>query len=133
MKHTCPGIVYSIGLSPASAAAARKSLEILQASPQRVAALKSRSAYFLTLAKQQGFDTAGSSSTPIVPVILGSSFRALKASRLMHQQGISVQPILYPAVPEASARLRFFITALHTLDELSATINALVQVRDQLD
>ena len=133
LRHTCPVIVFSIGLSPASAAAALKALQILQETPDRIATLQARAAYFLTLAKQRGFNTGESGETPIVPVVLGNSLKALRASRMMHERGISVQPILHPAVAEEGARLRFFINCLHTNDQLTTTVKTLASVLEELD
>jgi len=41
------------------------------------------------------------------------------------QQGIDAQPILYPAVPESASRIRFFITANHTEEQIRHTVEVL--------
>jgi 8-amino-7-oxononanoate synthase len=46
------------------------------------------------------------------------------ASALL-EQGIHVQPILYPAVPERQARLRFFLSSEHSVNDLDTTIDAI--------
>jgi 8-amino-7-oxononanoate synthase len=48
-----------------------------------------------------------------VPVVTGSSIRAGLLAQALFARGINAQPILYPAVPERAARLRFFVTAGH--------------------
>ncbi|HEX5106761.1 MAG TPA: aminotransferase class I/II-fold pyridoxal phosphate-dependent enzyme, partial [Pirellulaceae bacterium] len=128
IKYTCPGVIYTIGLAPASAGAALAALRKLKAHPERVTTLAERARDFLSLARERGFYTGDSRGTAIVPVILGNSLHALAASRLMHERGISVQPILHPAVPESGARLRFFISALHTPEQLRTTADALADV-----
>lgn len=133
MKLTCPGIVFSIGLSPSSASAALKALQLLQEDPQRVATLQVRAAFFLTLCRQRGLNTGTSSESPVVPVIIGNSLKALKASRMMHERGVSVQPILHPAVSEEKARLRFFISCLHSNEQLSTAVEHLANVLKELD
>ena len=133
LRYTCPGVIFTIGLSPASAAAARYVIRHLQENPERVAALHARAEYFLALCKEHDFDTGSCQNTPIVPVILGKSIHALKSARLMDERGISVQPILYPAVSEAEARLRFFINALHTEAQLATTIETLAAVLEEID
>ena len=40
-------------------------------------------------------------------------------------RGVDAQPILYPAVPEAAARIRFFITANHTAEQIERTVATL--------
>jgi 7-keto-8-aminopelargonate synthetase-like enzyme len=42
-------------------------------------------------------------------------------------RGINVQPILYPAVPERTSRLRFFISAAHTDAQIDDTIAILTE------
>ena len=66
---------------------------------------------FLNEARARGLCTGLSENTPVVPVIIGNSAHALRLSRQLFERGINVQPILYPAVEESGARLRFFITA----------------------
>ena len=71
--------------------------------------------------------------TAVVPVILGNSLHALQASQAMFERGINVQPILHPAVEESAARLRFFITARHTEEQIRLTIEALAEVLMKID
>lgn len=133
MKHTCPGVIFTLGLSPASTAAALTVFRKLKENPERVATLQARAAYFLQLAKQRGFNTGDSRDTAIVPVILGNSLHSLRASRMMHERGVSVQPILHPAVSEEGSRLRFFINALHTDEQLEKTVETLAGVLREID
>lgn len=125
LKYTAPGFVYSVGLSPPNAAAALASIELLEAEPQRVERLRYNSSLFLSLAQQAGLNTGMSDSTPIIPVIVGNSMHALAISQELFAGGINVQPIMYPAVEEAAARLRFFITATHTDEQIHETIRQL--------
>jgi 8-amino-7-oxononanoate synthase len=128
LKYTCPGVIYTVGLAPSSAAAALTAIRKLKAGSERVAALQARSREFLSLAKERGFHTGASSGTPIVPVILGNSLQTLAAARRLHERGISVPPIIHPAVREEGARLRFFISALHTPEQLRISADVLAEV-----
>lgn len=122
LKYTAPGFVYSVGLSPPNTAAALTSLRLLQEDASRVADLQHVSATFLKLAKSCGLNTGFSNNTPVIPVIIGNSMASLVLSRRLYEQGINVQPILYPAVEEEKARLRFFMTALHTEEQIQRTV-----------
>ena len=124
LKYTVPGFVYSIGLPPAAAGAALGALRVLDREPERVERLHANSRLFLQLAREAGLDTGSSGGTAIVPVILGSSINALRLSRALFARGINVQPILYPAVEERAARLRFFISCRHTPEQIHRTIEA---------
>jgi 7-keto-8-aminopelargonate synthetase-like enzyme len=48
----------------------------------------------------------------------------VRLSNALLQKGINVNPILYPAVPEELARLRFFVTVDHTDDQIRYAVDA---------
>ncbi len=135
LKYTAPGFVYSVGLSPPNAAAALAALHLREGEPERVAQLSENSALFLRLAEEAGLDTGHSMGTPVVPIIVGNSRDALLLSRRLFERGINVQPILYPAVEESAVRLRFFITCLHSeqqiRDTVAATAEELASIREE--
>ncbi len=126
LRYTAPGFVFSVGLPPSSAAAALESINVLESQPERVDVLKARSELFLSLAKSAGLDTGASGGTAVIPVITGNSLVALRLSHRMFSDGVNVQPILYPAVDESAARLRFFMTSLHSEDQIRFTVERLV-------
>lgn len=127
LKYTSPGFVFSVGIAPANAAAALESIRILEDEPERVEQLQARSRLFLRLAQWHGLDTGYSANSPVVPVILGNSALALQLSQALFERGINVQPILYPAVEERAARLRFFLTARHSEQQIRHTVEVLVK------
>ncbi len=133
LKYTVPGFVYSVGLPPAAAGAALGAIELLRREPERVGKLRDNARLFLQLAKEAGLNTGLSGDTAIVPVILGNSMTSLRLSRALFTRGINVQPILYPAVEEQAARLRFFITSRHTHDQIRRTITALQEELTKID
>lgn len=118
LRYSAPGFVYSVGLPPPVAAAALASLEVMAAEPERVAKLQANGARFLAAARAHGLDTGPSIGTAIVPIMTGSSIVAARAADALFARGVNVQPIIYPAVPEQGARLRFFISSLHEEEQL---------------
>ncbi|MDX1944844.1 MAG: aminotransferase class I/II-fold pyridoxal phosphate-dependent enzyme [Pirellulaceae bacterium] len=133
LKYTAPGFVYSVGMPPSAAAAAVAALQVLKSEPQRVAKVQANSSLFLRLAREKGLNTGWSNNTPVVPVILGNSLHALALSRALFQRGINVQPILYPAVEEEKARLRFFITAAHSDEQIRRTVDTVAEELAKID
>ena len=133
LKYTSPGFVYSVGISPPNAAAALASLRLVEEEPERVARLAENSRLFLNLAREQGLNTGMSRDSAVVPVILGNSLHSLQLSQALFARGINVQPILYPAVEESAARLRFFITALHTDQQIRDTVAAVADELGKID
>jgi 7-keto-8-aminopelargonate synthetase-like enzyme len=128
LKNSAPGFVYSVGLPPPLAAAALASLRILQAEPERVAQLQANAKHFLDAARGYGLDTGPSIGAAIVPVMTGSSIVAARVADRLFDLGINVQPIIYPAVPEQAARLRFFLSSLHDTAQLERVAKAVADV-----
>jgi len=127
LKYTAPGFVFSVGMAPPNAAAALASLRLLKAEPERVATLRARSQLFLQLARQKGFNTGTSHDTPIIPIIVGEPNRAVTLARVLLERGINARPMVYPSVPFNGARLRFFITSLHTEAQIRSAIAILAE------
>jgi 8-amino-7-oxononanoate synthase len=130
LRCSAPGFVYSVGLPPPVAAAALAALQILRREPERVAKLAHNAAFFLARAREAGLDTGLSVGAAIVPIMTGSSIRAARAADHLFRAGINVQPIMYPAVQERAARLRFFISSLHSEAQLA---HAAVQTAEALE
>src|SRR4029079_7476012 len=105
--YTCPGFVFSAGISPANAAAALRAIEILRAEPERVARLPANASNFISLARSRGLDTGPSAGSGVVPVMVGDDALAMRLSNDLFEAGVSVQPLVSPAVERGHTRLRF--------------------------
>jgi 8-amino-7-oxononanoate synthase len=127
LKFSAPGFVYSVGMPPPNAAAALEALRILKKEPERVARLAANGQLFRDRAKAAGLDTGPSVGASIVPIITGGSIRAGRLSDALYRRGINVQPILYPAVPEPLARLRFFLSSEHTETQILSAVDILAE------
>jgi 8-amino-7-oxononanoate synthase len=129
-RYTLSGFIFSAGMSPPNAAAALAALHILREEPQRLAVLHERAAMFVRLARQAGVDVGTSAGTPVIPCITGDSVKALQLADTLFRNGVSVNPILYPAVKERLARLRFFVTAEHSAEDIESTVDLLARALD---
>lgn len=127
LKHGSPGFVFSVGLSPVLAVASLTALKILQREPERVHKLQHISQYFLSYAKSKGLNTGGAQGYAIVPVITGDSMVTGFLATQLFSRGIYVMPITFPAVKEGEARLRFFLSASQTEENVRKTLDALVE------
>jgi 7-keto-8-aminopelargonate synthetase-like enzyme len=118
-------------MAPASAAAALEALRVLRREPERVARLQDNAATFLRLAKDRGLNTGSSHDTPIIPVILGDSVRAIRLSQRLFESGINVHPMVAPAVAESGSRLRFFVSSSHTPAQIETAVQATASFIDE--
>lgn len=109
LKYNAAGsILFSVGISPANTAAALAAARIPLREPERAARLRANSRLFLDEAKRYGLDTGDAAGTGVIPIITGNSVACLKLGQHLANAGIYVHPILYPAVSESAARLRFY-------------------------
>jgi 7-keto-8-aminopelargonate synthetase-like enzyme len=129
LKYTAPGFVYSVGISPPNAAAALAAIRLLNVEPERVELLHQRAKLFLQLAKERGLNTGLSYDSAVIPVIIGNSLQCIQLSQALFYRGINVQPVIYPAVSEQTARLRFFMSCTHSEEEIRFTVET---VADEL-
>lgn len=122
LKFSAPGFIFSVGLSPPDTAAAMAAFKVLQKEPERIIRLRQNTEQFLTLAHKAGLDTGMNNGAPIVPILVGDDMLCMQLSKRLFDQGIHVQPVIYPAVMRNDAKLRFFITADHTEDQIKFTV-----------
>ncbi len=132
LRTYAPGFLYSVGIPPASAAAALAALQLLQNEPERVTALRKNSVLFLQKAKEKSINTGLSQGYSVIPVIVGGSIKSGRLADFMFKRGVNVQPIFYPAVEEKAARLRFFISSAHTEEQIVKTIEILSEELNKL-
>ena len=108
----------------------------MRAEPERVTKLRARAHLFLELARAAGMNTGLSSGSAVVPVIVGNSLKCIALANALLDREINVQPVLFPAVEENAARLRFFTTSAHTEEQIRETVAAvaaeLARLRDGL-
>lgn len=127
LRGHASGFVFSVALAPALAASALCALQILMAEPDRVQQLQANCALFLQLAAAAGLDTGTAGAYSIVPVMVGDSLLAAKLSERLLARGINALPVMFPAVPMQGARLRFFLSSLHSADQIEAAVTATAQ------
>ena len=128
LRYNLPGFVFSVGLSPPLAASALACLRMLVKEPERVEQLRQSSRMFWDGCKALGLPLGVSEATAVVPIILGDSAACARMCARLAQFGIEVMPIVYPAVEESAARLRFFLNTKHTREQLQLTLKALAEV-----
>jgi glycine C-acetyltransferase len=123
LKHASRAFVFSAALPPSSAAAAMAALDVIDAEPHRVARLQAH-VRRLRAGLRAGGVPVRDDPTPIVPVITGEDEAALRMARFLFDHDIFALPILSPAVPPRTSRLRITVTAAHTEQEVDTIAGA---------
>lgn len=116
--------IYTTALPPAVAAATLTSLKLVKEEAWRREKLTELIAQFRQGAKQLGLELMAS-DTPIQPIVVGSSERAIQMSEALKEQGLLVTAIRPPTVPQGTARLRVTLSAAHTQQQLSQLLKGL--------
>lgn len=127
LKYTSPGLVYSVGLSPPVAASARAALDVVRREPWRIERMRENGRFFLEAARARGFDTGHSIGASVVPVVIGNSPSTVILSQRLMARGFNVVPIIFPGVAENQSRLRFFLTARHTREQIAGVLDAIAE------
>ena len=118
--------IYTTSQPPAVACATLKSLELLRTEGWRREYLNRLIARFRAGAAEIGLSLMAS-PTPIQPILVGDSERALKLSALLKARGLLVGAIRPPTVPAGSARLRVTLSAAHSEVQLERLLAALAE------
>ncbi len=123
--------IYTTALPPGVLATALAALELIEAEGSLRKGLWKNRAYFCERAAQLGFDTLAS-ETPIVPLCIGSSEKAVDFSKRLFEDGIYIPPIRPPTVPEGTSRLRVTLTAAHTKCQIDFLLSRLEKIGKDL-
>jgi glycine C-acetyltransferase len=115
--------LFSNALPPTVATSALAAVRTLERNPMLVATLRENATYFRQNLKERGFKPLDG-ETPIVPVILGETAKAILMSEKLLERGVFVTGFGFPVVPKGEARVRCQISAAHTREDMDAALEA---------
>ena len=127
LKHHARSLIFSASMPPASVATVLAALDVLQDEPERREALWHNTRLMQAALTDLGYDTAGS-TTPIIPVVIGGIDETLAFWKALFEEGVYTNPVLPPAVPENSCRLRISMMATHTEEHVARVRDAFAVV-----
>jgi 8-amino-7-oxononanoate synthase len=121
IKHFARALIFSASITPASVATAIATVDIIQTEPDRREKL-----WKITKKMKSGFQAlgynTGPTETPIIPIIVGTDETAFMLWRLLREDGIFTNPVVYPAVPKGQSLIRTSYSATHTEEELDTVL-----------
>ena len=130
LLNTCRSYMFSTSLPAAVCAASIAALDVVVSEPWRREKLwdnRNRLAHGLAFL---GVSTAPS-ATPILPLLVGSSDQALRASQEAFTQGIFATAIRPPTVPDGSARLRATVMATHSEEDIDQAVRIFGKLKEK--
>jgi len=124
IKHTSRSLIFSASMTPAAVAAASKALDIMMEEPERREHLWKLTHHAHAAFKSQGFDI-GHSQTPIIPLFVRDTIKAMTIVRMAYDQGVFITPVIAPAVPEKDVLIRFALMATHSFEQVDEAVEKL--------
>ncbi len=123
--------LFSNALPPTVAGSALAAVRHVERHPELVTKLHENARYFRDQLIALGFKPLPG-ETPIVPVILGETAKAIQMSELLLAEGVFVTGFGYPVVPQGHARVRCQLSAAHSRTDLDFALQAFKKVGSKL-
>ncbi len=127
IRHIARALMFSASMTPANVATVRAALKIMKKEPDRIGRLWENTAKMKKGLKNLGLDT-GSSETPIIPVRIGDSVSTFTATVKLQEEGVLVNPVVAPAVPEGDCLIRMSLMATHTSEHIDFALSKLEKI-----
>lgn len=131
VKHRSRPFIFSASIPPANAAAALEALRILRAEPERVDRLIEIAGYMRKRLLENGIPLMDG-TTAIVPIYTYEVERTLVVAKRLLEEGVYVNPVLPPGVPEGMCLLRTSFTATHTKEQIDRAVEIIVRVMNEV-
>jgi 7-keto-8-aminopelargonate synthetase-like enzyme len=127
LRNNARSQIFSASMPPASVATVIKAVEIIRSEPERQESLWANTRRMMKELTALGFDI-GPTETPVIPILIGPMEKTFLVWRELFDAGVFTNPVVPPAVPEGSCRLRTSYMATHTYDQLSFVLENLEKV-----
>lgn len=131
LKHHARSLIFSASITPASTAACLAALDIMENEPECIEKLWANTNRMRKGLQEMGYDTAAS-CTPIIPVIIGDNDKVLIMRKLLFDEGIFVNPVVSPAVPQNKTLVRVSLMATHTFDQIDFALEKFKEIGKKL-
>lgn len=128
LRHKARTLMFSAALPPASTAAALASLRVLRADPSLFGRLWENVGFFREGLRRIGYYTMGS-TTPILPLLIGSESLSFRMCGDALEQGVFATPVAAPAVPLGQALIRTSVTPAHTREHLQKALDVFARLK----
>ena len=122
LRHNSRPFIFSAPLPPVTAAVAKAALEVIEDEPERIENLRKNMKKFRAGIRAMGYNI-GESITAIVPLIIGNEEDTLELCKMVNEEGVFICPIIFPAVPRGTNRLRSHVLSTHTDEDIEEALD----------
>ncbi len=122
--------LFSTPHPPSVTASCIAAVDLLQSDASLTEKLWYNTRYFKAGMRSIGYEI--NSESPIIPVIAGSSEKAVQLMNRLNDEGIYARAIVFPTVARDKARVRLIISAAHTQSQLDYAIETFEKVGKEL-
>jgi len=126
LKHHARPLIFSASMPPASVATVLAALDVIEEEPELREALWRNTRRMQEGLKSLGYDIS-ESETPIIPVLIGDLNILAIQWRALFDAGVFINPVIPPAVPQHSCRLRISMMATHTDEQIDFVLDLFAQ------
>jgi len=133
LRHMSYGSVYSTAMSAPCAQQALSALRVITGKngtdegKNRIAKLHGNSNYFRKRLEELGYVVFGDLDSPIIPMMLYHPSLLPFISRYLLERGLAVVIVGFPVTPMLLNRVRFCISASHTVEDLEFAVQQIEQ------
>jgi 8-amino-7-oxononanoate synthase len=132
IKHNSRSLIFSASATPSATASALAALDVIISEPERIHRLWDNTNFCLESFRNMGFDT-GHACTPIIPLMIRDNMKTFLFTKIAWEEGLFVNPVLSPAVPNESTLIRFSLMATHTRPQLEIALEKIQKIARGLE
>jgi 8-amino-7-oxononanoate synthase len=132
IQHLARSLIFSASLPAPNVAAALAALDVMEAEPERVDRVNAIADQMRDGYRDLGLDV-GESTTPIVPICVGDSLKAMTFWRALFDAGVYANVAIPPAVPHDGALLRTSYMATHTDEQMKRVLETFAAVAEEFE
>jgi predicted pyridoxal phosphate-dependent acyltransferase len=123
-------LLYTTALPPSVCGAALAALKILGERPDLISQLRNNTTYFKKGMRDLGY-LIPERETPIIPLVLGDPSVTMEMAQCLLDEGVYVQGIRPPTVPDGTSRLRITLMTTHTKEQLDFSLRAFEKIGEK--
>jgi 8-amino-7-oxononanoate synthase len=127
LANKARSFLYTTALPPSVCGSALAALKILGEGPRLISQLRHNATYFREGLRDLGYPIP-EGETPIIPLVFGDPSVTMEMAQRLFDEGVYVQGIRPPTVPDGTSRLRITLMATHTKKQLDFGLRAFEKI-----